>query len=117
MEMKKIAALLMAVTAGIVLARCSSSEQVKSQDAQFQAVDKAALYCSGEVERRSKGLSGTNKFTSIFWHHDGTYETTPQGTQSHESVTGIPYFESSALDMGNPGSAWRSCMKKRNINI
>lgn len=115
--MKKTAALLIAVTASVVLAGCSSPKEVKTEDVQFQAVDKAAVYCSDDVERRSKGLSGTTKKGSIVWHHAGTYVTTPGGSQSTELETSIGYVESGALDMGNPGSAWRSCMKKQNITL
>lgn len=112
--MKIIALLAFVLSASTLLAGCSSKETLKDDSSTAEVVFRAGSACSAQVQERSKGLSGTTKLTHVNLR-EGIYIMTKDGKRSDERITGIPSFESSALDNGKAGSAWRECMTQKGI--
>lgn len=77
---------------------------------------KAAKQCTDIVLDISKHQTGKTKLTSIF-KDEASYSRV--GDASHEThrIQGFPYVESTALDNGKPGSAWRNCMQLKGFAV
>lgn len=114
--MKSTAALAFALSASILTAGCNSNENLKDDNSAAEVAFRAGSACSAQVQERSKGLFSTTNFTHVNLR-EGIYITTKDGIQTDEGITGIPYFESSALDNGHAGSAWRMCMTQKGIKV
>lgn len=76
----------------------------------------AARQCSDQILTESKNRNGKTIFTSIFKDEAAIMRV---GYSSHETqhIQGLPYVESTALDNGKPGSAWRSCMLEKGFTV
>lgn len=114
--MRFICAIMLALSAGTLIVGCSSNETVSGNNSSFAEVSKAASACTDSVHERSKGLDGKTILTSKYWV-EGKYVQMHEGMKSHKNIKAIPYFESTALDNGNPGSAWNSCMTQKGIKV
>lgn len=109
--MNKSAQLFFVVVIAGGLMGCSSKKQNEND-----IVMKAASQCTNEISTASKGKNGTTKHAN-FLQDDMTYIRVGDTALATHHVRGIPYFESSALDGGVPGSAWKNCMLKNGFKI
>lgn len=75
-------------------------------------VQHAGIICSNQVLRAAKDKIGKSIFASLPYK-SGAYVYTggiaPLSAETSATFN-IPYATATALDGGNPGSAWRACM-------
>ncbi|PSS47364.1 hypothetical protein C6560_17645 [Enterobacter sp. FS01] len=95
----------------VVLSGCTSTET--NQDGPEMM---AAHQCSDQILIASKNKKGTTKFTSIL-KDESTYVRVGDSSQESHHIQGFPYVESTFLDKGQPGSAWRNCMQVKGFTI
>lgn len=95
-----------------VLAGCSAA----SKPSKEEPVMTAASECSDQVFTASEDKTGTTNFKSIF-KNDATIIRVGDSSYKTQHIQGLPYVESTALDKGKPGSAWRSCMQGKGFTV
>lgn len=110
-KMKKTGLFLIGAMLSSTIAGCSTP---KPSDASPEYT--AGGKCAEQVLEASKNKNGTTQFTSLFRNGE-TISRVGDTVQTNRHIQGIPYVEASALDNGNPGSAWRNCMWRSGFSI
>ncbi|MBP2171383.1 hypothetical protein J2125_004575 [Erwinia toletana] len=110
--MKLICITLLTASCALITACGSSSKQPDS----FTFVNRAATQCTTQLQIENQYVTGKKTLAPIFYvNRQFTQTVENKGAEFH--VRAIPYFEASALDKGSPGSAWRTCMARRDAKM
>jgi len=75
----------------------------------------AASQCSEQIHTASKNKKGTTTLKSL--QDNSTFLKVGDSSQERYPIQGAAYVESTFLDKGNPGSAWRNCMQIKGFII
>lgn len=94
--------------ASLVFSGCTSQQP---QQQKYQFVNETAHQCATEIRDQSAKLSAEGHSLSLRW------TTVPYVVSPPDNTLRVDYVTSSILDNGVPGSAWKSCMQKKDALV
>jgi PBP1b-binding outer membrane lipoprotein LpoB len=89
------------------VAGCSSQAQ-SSPEAKYQRVNTAAHQCAEDVKNNTIELTAKGQSARTWWTTAHYVVSGSDGTMQNRTVE---YRTSTAVDNGEPGSAWKKCMQ------
>ncbi|UJR61977.1 hypothetical protein [Dickeya zeae] len=97
----------------LALSACTVDPQSPSIDNPIQKVANAANECTAGILAQVKRLGGRYQLLTRYYIKNQTIEMNG-GRVVDTQVRELPAINATSLDNGNPGSAWRDCMKGKN---
>ncbi|WP_038914046.1 hypothetical protein [Dickeya zeae] len=97
----------------LALSACTVAPQSPSIDNPIQKVANAANECTTGILAQVKQLGGKYQIITRYYIKNQTIEMNG-GRVVDTQVRELPAINATSLDNGNPGSAWRDCMKGKN---
>jgi len=103
---------------GLVLSGCVSKSATEGA---MEYINSSAQYCADTVKSQSVSVAGTSTLTSLPLNIQQKSIKVTLGTGISEvrehKLNSMAYVTSTALDHGEPGSAWFKCMSLKGINF
>ncbi|GAB7197967.1 hypothetical protein [Dickeya oryzae] len=97
----------------LTLSACTVTPQSSPGDNPIQRVANAANECTTDILAQVKRLGGRYQLLTRYYIKNQTIEMNG-GRVVDTQVRELPAINATSLDNGDPGSAWRDCMKGKN---
>ncbi|UCZ75449.1 hypothetical protein LHK94_21100 [Dickeya zeae] len=99
--------------ASLTLSACSVAPQSQPVDNPIQKVANAANECTTDILAQVKQFGGKYQIITRYYIKNQTAEINGSRVVDTQ-VRELPAINAASVDKGNPGSAWRDCMKGKN---
>lgn len=97
----------------LTLSACSVAPQSQPVDNPIQKVANAANECTTDILAQVKQFGGKYQIITRYYIKNQTAEINGSRVVDTQ-VRELPAINAASVDKGDPGSAWRDCMKGKN---